>query len=155
RGDRVSSHRYWDLNFPATPASVSFDDACEELRDLLAKTVRSHMVSDVPVGVLLSGGVDSAGVLSFAAGQAAEPVRTFTIGLEDEKQVVDERPYARLAVQRYGTQHHEITIGPKDFLEFLPKYVWHMEELVCEPPAIGLYFVTKLVRDHGVKVVLS
>ena len=68
--------------------------------------------------------------------------------------VDDERPYARLAAETYGSRHHEMTISAGDFAEFLPRYVWHMEEPVCEPPAIALYYVSKLARNH-VKVLLS
>ena len=70
------------------------------------------------------------------------------------EQIVDERPYARLASQKFRTVHREITISAEDFQAFLPRYVWHMEEPVCEPPAIALYYVSKLAREH-VKVLLS
>ena len=66
----------------------------------------------------------------------------------------DERPYARMAAEHYGSTHHEITISSKEFVDFLPHYIWHMEEPVCEPPAIALYYVSKLAR-HYVKVLLS
>ena len=68
--------------------------------------------------------------------------------------MVDERPYAQLAARQYGAQHYETTISPDAFRDFLPNYVWHMEEPICEPPAIALYYVTKLARTH-VKVLLS
>jgi asparagine synthase (glutamine-hydrolysing) len=148
------THQYWDLRFPLSPRQIPFEQARDELVDLLDRSVRAHMISDVPVGVLLSGGVDSSGVLSFAAEHSDRPIHTFTIGFEDE-QVVDERPYACVAARHFGTRHADITISPNDFLDFLPKYVWHMEELVCEPPAIALYYVAKLAHEHGVKVVLS
>src|SRR4029077_18416412 len=66
----------------------------------------------------------------------------------------DERPYARLASETFGSRHHEMTITADDFVAFFPKYVWHMEEPVCEPPAIAMYYVSKLARNH-VKVLLS
>ncbi len=68
--------------------------------------------------------------------------------------VADERPYAKLAAQKFGTQHYEMTITADDFAAFMPRYVWHMEEPVCEPPAIALYYVSKLAREH-VTVLLS
>jgi asparagine synthase (glutamine-hydrolysing) len=142
------------LKFPERPRNISPRAAQDELFDLLDRTVQAHMISDVPIGVLLSGGVDSSGVLSFVAQHADRPVHTFTIGF-DGKEAADERPFARIAAERFGTQHHEIAIGGAEFRDFLPKFVWHMEELVCEPPAIALYFVTKLARETGVKVVLS
>jgi asparagine synthase (glutamine-hydrolysing) len=80
-------------------------------------------------------------------------VKTFTIGFSGG-QVTDERPYARIAAERYGSEHHDMTVSAADFLAFLPRYVWHMEEPVCEPPAVALYYVTELARRH-VKVLLS
>jgi asparagine synthase (glutamine-hydrolysing) len=111
------------------------------------------MIADVPVGVLLSGGVDSTGVLSFAVHGTDKKISSFTVGFSGEE-VADERPYARLAAETFGTQHHDMTISANDFAAFLPKYVWHMEEPVCEPPAIALYYVSKLARNY-VKVLLS
>jgi asparagine synthase (glutamine-hydrolysing) len=111
------------------------------------------MISDVPVGILLSGGVDSTALLSFAIEQTDKDVNSFTIGFNDER-FADERPYARLAAERFGNKHYEMTITPQDFLGFLPDYVWFMEEPVCEPPAVALYYVTKLAREH-VKVLIS
>jgi asparagine synthase (glutamine-hydrolysing) len=112
------------------------------------------MISDVPVGVLLSGGVDSTGVLRYAVEQTDKPIHTFTIGFEGQE-FADERPYARLASQKYGTKHQEITMTAGDFRDFLPKYVWHMEEPVCEPPAVALYFVSHMAWQSAVKVLLS
>ena len=111
------------------------------------------MIADVPVGVLLSGGVDSTGVLSLAVDETDKKISTFTVGFSG-KDFADERPFARLAAERFGTEHYEMTITAADFAAFLPKYVWHMEEPVCEPPAIALYYVSKLARDH-VTVLLS
>ena len=103
-------------------------------------------------GVLLSGGVDSSGVLSFAVENTHKPISTFTVGFDGG--CTDERPYARLAAQAFGAYNHEITITAQEFWDFLPKYVWHMEEPVCQPPAVALYYVSKLAREY-VTVLLS
>jgi asparagine synthase (glutamine-hydrolysing) len=145
--------QYWDLRFPAERTGGRFEDRVSELTDLLGRTVRSHMISEVPVGVLLSGGVDSTAILSFATEASGNPVSTFTIGFDGEH-CPDERPYARLAAQQFGSRHYDMTVSPDDFLQALPKYVWHMEEAVCEPPAIALYFISRLAREH-VTVLLS
>ncbi|HVW83788.1 MAG TPA: asparagine synthase C-terminal domain-containing protein, partial [Bryobacteraceae bacterium] len=108
---------------------------------------------DVPVGFLLSGGVDSTAVLGFAAAKAQRPLSSFTLGFKAHG-ITDERPYARLAAKTYGVQHHELTITADEFRDFMPDYVWHMEEPVCEPPAIALYYVSRLAKD-SVKVLLS
>lgn len=147
----IRIEQYWDLHFEETPRTLR--QAEEELLDLLEQSVQLHMISDVPVGFLLSGGLDSTAMLSFAADVTDRRLSSFTVGFSDAT-VPDERPFARLAASRFGTDHHEISISPEDFREFLPEYVWHMEEPVCEPPAIALYYVSKLAKNH-VKVLIS
>jgi len=152
RGE-VSIRRYWDLRFTRERWGRPFESTVEELQGLLDATVRSHLMADVPLGVLLSGGVDSSAILSLAARGSAGRMSTFTVGFDGEE-VVDERPYARAAARQFGTDHHELSITAEDFWNFLPAYVWHMEEPVCEPPAVALYFVSRLARS-SVKVLLS
>jgi len=149
----VRVHQYWDLVFAAERSPLSFDAAAEELRELLRATVLDHMISDVPVGFLASGGVDSTALLGFAVEQTSRQIRTYTIGF-DEQGFADERPYARLAAERFGTEHHEISMTAGQFRDYLPEYVWHMEEPVCEPPAIALHYLSALAREH-VKVLIS
>ncbi|MEQ1637914.1 MAG: asparagine synthase (glutamine-hydrolyzing) [Methylococcales bacterium] len=151
---KVTVEQYWDLHFNVSSQQPSFETAVETLREMLLATVKDHMISDVPVGVLLSGGVDSTGILSYAVQQTDKPIHTFTMGFSGAG-FQDERPYAKLAAQKFRTIHHEISMSATDFREFLPKYVWHMEEPVCEPPAIALYFVSQLARQSSVKVLLS
>ena len=150
---RVNKRKYWDLEFAGEPTHCSFEQAADELRDLLRQRVLDHMISDVPVGFLASGGVDSTALLSFASQQTDKPIQTFTIGFEDEH-FADERPYARMAAERFGARHHEITMSAEQFRDFLPYYVWHMEDPVCEPPAVALHYVSRMARRH-VKVLLS
>ena len=153
KNGKTEIRQYWDLSFLKPSERLSFDDAERELSNLLAEAVELHMIADVPVGVLLSGGVDSTAVLSCAAERTDKEISTFTVGFSDAA-FADERPYARLAAETFGSRHHEMTITADDFVAFLPKYVWHMEEPVCEPPAVALYYVSKLARNH-VKVLLS
>jgi asparagine synthase (glutamine-hydrolysing) len=148
---KATVRKYWDLNF--TPSSLSFRQASDQLEKILEESVSLHMISDVPVGLLLSGGLDSTAVLGFATETTDYRLSSYTLGF-DAPGVIDERPYARLAADTYGAEHHEITITPDEFRNFLPKYVWHMEEPVCEAPAIALYYVSKLAKDY-VKVLLS
>jgi asparagine synthase (glutamine-hydrolysing) len=145
--------QYWDLAFATSYRNESVEEAEEQLLRLLSETVKMHMIADVPVGVLLSGGVDSTGVLSLAVEETDKKISTFTVGFSG-RDFADERPFAKLAADRFGTEHHEMTISADDFGAFLPKYVWHMEEPVCEPPAIALYYVSKLAREY-VTVLLS
>jgi asparagine synthase (glutamine-hydrolysing) len=149
----VTKRQYWDLSFSDVQNGLTLRDAEAQLLDLLGTTVSQHMISDVPVGFLLSGGVDSTAMLSLAARDTDRLFSSYTVGFSDPH-IPDERPYARLAAQRYGTSHHELTISSQQFVDFLPQYVWHMEEPVCEPPAIALYYVSQLAR-HDVKVLIS
>ena len=151
KNGQVSIREYWDLHF--VPSNLSLRGAEEQLMELLEESVRLHMISDVPVGFLLSGGVDSTAMLGLALGISDHPLSSYTLGFSAPG-ICDERPYAKIAAERYGSMHHEMTISSKDFVEFLPQYVWHMEEPVCEPPAIALYFVSKLAKNH-VKVLIS
>ena len=150
---RPEIRQYWDLCFSKHDESPSPKEAEKQLLDLLAEAVELHMIADVPVGVLLSGGVDSTAVLSFAGERTDKEISSYTVGFSDPG-VTDERPYARLAAETFGTRHHEMTISAADFAAFMPQYVWHMEEPVCEPPAIAMYYVSKLARNY-VKVLLS
>jgi asparagine synthase (glutamine-hydrolysing) len=150
---KTEIRQYWDLRFQKPAERLSLKDAENELSNLLAESVELHMIADVPVGVLLSGGVDSTAVLSCAAERTDKEISSFTVGFSDSS-FADERPYAKLAAEAFGTKHYDMTITASDFAAFLPQYVWHMEEPVCEPPAVALYYVSKLARNY-VKVLLS
>lgn len=150
---KVEVRQYWDLKFSKPSEPWTPVDAERKLSELLAESVELHMIADVPVGVLLSGGVDSTAVLSCAAERTDKEISSYTVGFSGSS-FDDERPYAKLAAEAFGSRHRDMTISAGDFAEFLPKYVWHMEEPVCEPPAIALYYVSKLARTD-VKVLLS
>jgi asparagine synthase (glutamine-hydrolysing) len=92
-------------------------------------------------------------MLSFAVERTGKELSSFTVGFSDSG-VTDERPFARLAAETFGSRHHEMTISAAEFAAFMPQYVWHMEEPVCEPPAIAMYYLSKLARNY-VKVLLS
>jgi asparagine synthase (glutamine-hydrolysing) len=145
--------QYWDLCFSKPDERLSQKEAERQLLDLLAETVELHMIADVPVGILLSGGVDSTAVLSFAVERTNKEVSSYTVGFSDPG-VADERSFAKIAADTFHTRHHAMTITAADFADFMPRYVWHMEEPVCEPPAIALYYISKLARND-VKVLLS
>ena len=151
KGGRPQIRQYWDLRF--SPTAKSIEKAGETLLALLEDSIRLHMISDVPVGFLLSGGVDSTAMLGLAVGKTEHRLSSFTLGFSSPG-LADERPYARLAAARYGSDHHEMTITPKEFADFLPKFAWHMEEPVCEPQAVALYYVSRLAKQY-VKVLIS
>jgi asparagine synthase (glutamine-hydrolysing) len=122
-----------------------------ELREVLRDSVRAHLVSDVPVGVLLSGGVDSGGITALAAAESAAPVKTFSIGFEEGG--FDELDRARLVAERYGTDHHELILRP-DAVDLLPKLVDAFDEPFGDSSALPTYLVSELASSE-VKVALS
>src|SRR5271156_1744844 len=123
KNGKAELRQYWDLQFSKPSKCLSLNDAEKELSNLLDEAVELHMIADVPVGVLLSGGVDSTAVLSFAAERTDKEISSYTIGFSDPT-VADERPYARLAAETFGSRHHEMTISAADFADFMPRYVW-------------------------------
>src|SRR5581483_9817250 len=143
----------------ARPGPVAAHDArdddeaelVEELRARLRDSVRAHLLADVPVGVLLSGGVDSAVLAALAAQETAEPVHTFTIGFEERS--FDERADARRVAERYGTEHHELLVQP-DPLLLLPALAEAFDEPFADSSALPTYLVSQLASEH-VKVALS
>jgi asparagine synthase (glutamine-hydrolysing) len=151
RNGQTTVKQYWDLAF--CPTACSVQDAETKLLTLLDECVRMHMISDVPVGFLLSGGVDSTAMLGMAVGKSDHQLCSFTLGFSATG-IVDERPYARLAATRYGSEHYETTISAQEFADFLPKFAWYMEEPVCEPQGVALYYITKLASEY-VKVLIS
>jgi asparagine synthase (glutamine-hydrolysing) len=123
----------------------------EELRERLRDSVSAHLIADVPVGVLLSGGLDSSTLVALAAERSTEPVRTFTVGFEERH--FDERGAARLVAERYGTDHHEIVVPP-DALSLLPRMAEVFDEPFADDSALPTYLVSELASAH-VKVALS
>ena len=128
----------------------SEEELAEELRERLRDSVRAHLIADVPVGVLLSGGIDSC-TLAALASEVASPVRTFTIGFDERG--FDERSLARLVAERYATDHHELVLRP-DAVELLPALSAAFDEPFADSSAIPTYLVSQLARKH-VKVALS
>jgi asparagine synthase (glutamine-hydrolysing) len=152
-GDNLVIKQYWDIDKSYAQNNENEKNLKERLENLLKDTIKLHMISDVPVGFLLSGGIDSTTTLSLYADNQTADIKTFTIGFESNE-FNDERVFARKAAQQYGVDHYETTFNDKEFFDFLPKYIWHMEEPIFEPPAVSLYYVSKMARDH-VKVLIS
>jgi asparagine synthase (glutamine-hydrolysing) len=139
---------------PASADEVRTEPAAElarELRERLAESVRAHLLADVPVGVLLSGGVDSSGLAALAAEQSGERVSTFSIGFHERS--FDELELARQVAHRYGTDHHELVVSPH-VAELLPRLVQAFDEPFADSSALPTYLVSELAAGH-VKVVLS
>ena len=150
--DGFEVQRWWRLRYDPKPA-LTLAEAADEAEDLMRTAVKRRLVSDVPLGCFLSGGLDSSTVLSFMSELIDEPVRTFSIGF-DEGWASDELPAARSTAQAFSTRHHEMRLGPKEFLQLMPAAVWHRDEPLAEPSEIPLLALSRMARDH-VTVVLS
>jgi len=141
---RLTMRRYWKLSY-ARKRRLTEEDACAELVERLREAVRVRLISDVPLGAFLSGGVDSSAIVAAMAGLGGAPVKTFSIGFDEE--AFDERPYARLVAGRYATDHHEFIVRPKA-TEILPQLVWHYNEPYADASAIPTYYLSQLARRH-------
>jgi asparagine synthase (glutamine-hydrolysing) len=144
--------RYWDL----PEAGGSYDRHARswiaETRQRLERSVERHLMSDVPLGVFLSGGLDSSAIAAIAQRAVSRPVETFAVGYSESK--YSELSYARRAARAIGTRHRDVTIGLDDFFGALPRMIWQEDEPIAWPSSISLFFVSKLAAEH-VKVVLS
>jgi asparagine synthase (glutamine-hydrolysing) len=141
---------YWRPEW--TPKkSVSFDEAVERTGVLLRESVNLRLRADVPVGILLSGGIDSGLITSFAARKAGAKCKTFSIGFENEE--FDERSLARAVAERYATEHHEVLLRP-DVSSLIPKLAWHYDQPFADASAVPTFAVAEYARRH-VKVVLT
>jgi len=141
---------YWNINFEPDH-SRDENYFVERTRELLTESVRLHMVSDVPVGAFLSGGIDSSAVVSAAAGLISRPLKTFSIGFSEPS--YNELSFARQVAAQFGTDHHALTIGPDSF-DQLDNLAWCLDEPFGDSSAIPTYMVSRLASE-SVKVVLS
>lgn len=150
RNDRVEMGRYWKLRY--TPKrQISMPEAVEEFRWRFAEAVRLRLVSDVPLGVFLSGGVDSSAVVAAMAQEMGRPVKTFSVGFEEA--AFDERLFARQVAERYGTTHTELVVKAP-VTDILPRLVWHYDEPFGDTSAVPSYAIAALTRQC-VTVVLN
>ncbi|QPJ65312.1 MAG: asparagine synthase (glutamine-hydrolyzing) [Candidatus Nitrohelix vancouverensis] len=153
---RAVAHSYWDClpdkNTLLTPNDISEEEATRRLTELLKKSIERRMVSDVPFGVLLSGGVDSSMNVALMSELMDRPVSTFSIGYEG-KEDYNEFQFARRVSQRYKTDHHETLINRNEMQEFLPQLVHIQDEPVADNVCIPLFFLSRLVKQSGTTVV--
>ena len=142
--------QYWDFDFHHSPVR-SEADTIDELRALLDESVRLRLISDVPLGAFLSGGIDSSTVVGLMARHSSQPVKSFSIGFHEDS--FDELKYARLTAKRFGTDHHEFFVTP-DICDVADELAWHLDEPFADSSAIPTYMVSRLAREH-VTVALS
>ncbi|HEY0659096.1 MAG TPA: asparagine synthase (glutamine-hydrolyzing), partial [Pyrinomonadaceae bacterium] len=144
--------KYWDVSFEPKHAEKSDSEYVKEWRDLFKKSVELRLMADVPLGMFLSGGIDSSAICAMMAEMVDEPIKTFSVGFKERE--ANEFEYARIVSKAFKTEHHEITITPEQFFAELPNLVWHEDEPIGFIASVPLYFVSKLAQKH-VKVVLT
>lgn len=150
-GMRVS--RYWDVFAPRRWAELPLAAAVPRVKSLLQQSVNDRLMSDVPVGVLLSGGLDSTALVALLR-ERAKGLATFSVGFDTHPDL-DERHEARRVAQHFGTEHHEVSVSEQDALQFLPRLIHHQDEPLADPVCLPLHFVCELAARNGVKVVLA
>jgi len=152
RGD-VKITRYWDaISARLDPALEDEQAIAGELRRLLSESIAKRMMSDVPFGVFLSGGIDSTANVALMSKLMSQPVRTFTVGFRDNP-AYNEIEEARFVAKEFGTDHHEVMISQQELLDFLPDLIFHQDEPIADPVCVPLYYVSKLARETGTTVV--
>src|SRR5215203_2914449 len=149
----VQERRYWQPPVRTDNSRhVTLSERAEVLRTGLQKAVTSHLMSDVPLGLFLSGGLDSSGLAALMAPLVQRPLKTFSVGFAERE--ANELAYARLVAERVGAEHHEVLVSPQQFMQALPRLIWHEDEPIAFHSSVPLYFVSRLAREH-VKVVLT
>ena len=154
RGD-IRTEIYWDpLAAPVDEAARAGDlEACAgRIRDLLGESIEKRMMSDVPFGVFLSGGLDSSAIVALMSRLMDRPVRTFSVGFRDHPSY-NEFDHARRVATLFKTEHHEVEIGWEDLLEAMPRLVFHQDEPIADWVCVPLHFVSELARRSGTTVI--
>lgn len=144
--------QYWDVPSSAADTAISDGEWISETRRRLEETVRMRLMSDVPLGMFLSGGVDSSAIAALIRRMTNGPVETFSVGYSEGE--YSELSYAKEVARLIGTAHREVVVGMDDFFAALPKLIWHEDEPIAWPSSVSLHFVSQLASRH-VKVVLT
>lgn len=148
----VSIKKYWDLSF-AKQKKLKVGEYSESIYALLKDSVQQRLISDVPLGVFLSGGIDSSAIVGLMSKLNNQQVKTFSIGYSKKDSSFNELDSARLVAEYFNTEHHEFIVEP-DLLEILPKLAWHLDEPFADSSAIPTYLVSQVARKH-ITVALS
>ena len=149
--DTLREECYWDFTFGNTERRP-VEEHIQGIRQHIHRAVEERLMADVPLGAILSGGVDSSIITGIMSQLMDQPVKTFAVGFDTPG--FSELPYARLVSDHFGTEHHELIVRCSDLSEYWPLLTWHRDEPVSEPSDLGMYLISKLARQH-VKVVLT
>src|ERR1700730_5378009 len=141
---KLEIKRYWQVHyFPKL--ELSENEACAQIVERLTEAVKLRLISDVPLGAFLSGGIDSSAIVALMARLSNSPVKTFSIGFNEPE--YDETEHARSVAQQFGTEHHQFTVEP-DAIDILETLVWHFDEPFADSSALPTYYLSKLTREH-------
>lgn len=151
-GAGMKINQYWDVPESASETGRSEESYVQELDTLLQETVSSHLMSDVPLGVFLSGGLDSSLIAAMASRKTGRGLNTFSVGYDNRQH--SELPFAERVSEHVGTHHHDLVISSDDFAENLPRLIWHEDEPIVFSSSVPLYLISKMAKEH-VTVVLS
>jgi asparagine synthase (glutamine-hydrolysing) len=148
----LETSQYWDLDVRVDDGSQPREYYVQRYREQLEQCVASHLMSDVPLGVFLSGGLDSSAIAALTTKIRKEPIETFSVGYGEE--AYSELPYARTIAKHLKSEHHEVHLSRDEFFQTLPRLIWHEDEPIVWPSSVALYFVARLARER-VTVVLT
>lgn len=150
--------QYWDVPVGEVSTERTENEYVEELREILERAVRRQMIADVPVGALLSGGLDSSLVVALMRKITGGEITTYTIAFSEEDKKMEAMPddarYARLVAEHFGTSHREIVVRP-DINDLLPRMLWHLDDPIADGAAINTYLISRGAREAGTTVLLS
>ena len=153
RDGDVQIKSFWDVSFEKEADNGWSDKAyITRWAEMFRESVRLRLMSDVPLGMFLSGGIDSSAIAAMMSGMVDDPIKTFSVAFKERE--ANELEYARLVAEAFKTNHHEIVVTPEQFFAALPRLVWHEDEPLAHPSSVALYFVSELASRH-VKVVLT
>ena len=152
RDGKVVVNEFWDLRFGSDCQSLTDREYVREWTELFEESVRLRLMADVPLGMFLSGGIDSSAIAAVMSRMVSEPIKTFSVGFAERE--ANELEYARTVARAFKTDHHEVVVTPQQFFSALPNLVWHEDEPIAHPSSVPLFFVSKLAAQH-VKVVLT
>ena len=152
RDGKVVVNEFWDLRFGTDEPERTDREYVNEWTELFEESVRLRLMADVPLGMFLSGGIDSSAIAAVMSRMVSEPIKTFSVGFAERE--ANELEYSRTVASAFRTNHHEVVVSPHQFFSALPNLVWHEDEPIAHPSSVPLFFVSKLAAQH-VKVVLT
>jgi asparagine synthase (glutamine-hydrolysing) len=151
KNEKIETRSYWDFKYEKPVEIKSEDEYVERLRELIKEVVKIRLISEVPLGAFLSGGVDSSTIVGVMSQVSGAPVKTFSIGFNEDS--FNELKFARIAAKHFETEHHEFVVTP-DLVETVDDLVWHFDEPFADPSSLPTFMVSKMARDY-VTVILS